>query len=71
MPLYEYTCQSCDHAFEALVQGSQSQPSCPSCGSAELAKKWSTFAPSMGSGASAPAMPPCACGNMPGMCGLN
>ncbi|KAF0093662.1 MAG: hypothetical protein E1N59_2650 [Puniceicoccaceae bacterium 5H] len=70
MPLYEYTCQACDHAFEALVQGSQS-PSCPECGSDQLEKKWSTFAPSMGGSQSAD-LPMCqTCGQLPGACGLN
>jgi putative FmdB family regulatory protein len=35
MPIYEYTCKSCDHQFEALVR-SGTTPTCASCGSAEL-----------------------------------
>ena len=31
MPLFEYSCQSCDHEFEALVRNGQA-PTCPSCG---------------------------------------
>ena len=31
MPIYEYTCTSCGHAFEALVRRNKT-PRCPSCG---------------------------------------
>jgi putative FmdB family regulatory protein len=30
MPLYEYTCQKCEHTFEALVFGSE-VVQCPEC----------------------------------------
>ncbi|MBT4497799.1 MAG: hypothetical protein HOC74_08760, partial [Gemmatimonadetes bacterium] len=30
MPLFDYVCKSCDHAFETLIQGSE-KPLCPSC----------------------------------------
>jgi putative FmdB family regulatory protein len=30
MPLYEYTCQKCDHSFEALVFGEETVE-CPKC----------------------------------------
>ncbi len=51
MPIYEYVCEDCGHAFEYLVMGSD-KPVCPSCESTELDKRFSTFAPS--SGRSAP-----------------
>jgi putative FmdB family regulatory protein len=35
MPIYEYSCRSCDHQFEVLVRSSQT-PVCTACGSAEL-----------------------------------
>lgn len=35
MPLYEYECQSCRHAFESLVFGDESV-SCPECDSEKL-----------------------------------
>ena len=35
MPLYEYRCRGCGHAFETLVRAG-SDPSCPGCGSADL-----------------------------------
>jgi putative FmdB family regulatory protein len=30
MPLYEYSCRQCDHAFEALVFGDE-KVECPEC----------------------------------------
>ena len=30
MPLYEYTCQACQHSFEALVFGGEAVE-CPEC----------------------------------------
>lgn len=30
MPLYEYYCPKCQHAFEELVRGDE-QPECPQC----------------------------------------
>lgn len=35
MPIYEYTCRSCTHQFEALVRGSK-VPVCPECQSKDL-----------------------------------
>ncbi|MBI3909545.1 MAG: zinc ribbon domain-containing protein [Armatimonadetes bacterium] len=36
MPIYEYRCTACHHAFEKLVPMSgASQPPCPNCGSQE------------------------------------
>jgi putative FmdB family regulatory protein len=35
MPLYEYTCQSCQHPFEALVFAGDT-PQCPQCHSTTL-----------------------------------
>jgi putative FmdB family regulatory protein len=37
MPLYEYTCTSCDSEFELLVRGSET-PRCPECDSPKLEK---------------------------------
>jgi putative FmdB family regulatory protein len=42
MPLYEYECRSCGNEFELLVR-SGTTPSCPECGSAELARRLSGF----------------------------
>jgi len=35
MPIYEYTCKSCGHAFEALVLRGKVPP-CEKCGGADL-----------------------------------
>ncbi len=35
MPLYEYTCQNCDHDFEELVLGNEGVE-CPQCQSTEV-----------------------------------
>lgn len=35
MPLYEYRCRKCDHAFEALVHNGESVQ-CPDCQSTRL-----------------------------------
>jgi putative FmdB family regulatory protein len=43
MPLHEYTCRSCGHAFEALVRRTE-QPVCPSCCGTDLEKQLSLFA---------------------------
>ena len=71
MPIYEYTCQHCHHDFELLVR-SDTRLECPSCLSAELAKKLSVFATASGGQHAAPqAFGPCgACGNPdgPGAC---
>ena len=37
MPIYDFSCKSCGHEFEALVRGSK-QPACPECKSEELEK---------------------------------
>ena len=39
MPIFEFTCKSCGYEFEALVR--KNAPKCPSCGKAELEKKFS------------------------------
>jgi putative FmdB family regulatory protein len=43
MPVYEYVCTVCRHAFEELVSGDE-KPACPECASRELEKRFSTFA---------------------------
>ncbi len=74
MPIFEYTCEECNHRFELLVHGS-TVPSCPSCQTTKLKKEFSPFgvgapegwAPSEGSG-------PCGtCGDPrgPGACSMN
>jgi len=72
MPLFEYDCKRCGHAFEALVRGSE-RPTCPACGSRSLEKRLSTFSASV-SGSSLPScagsMPCCQAGQCdPSLCG--
>ena len=75
MPLFEYSCKSCDHQFESLVRGGET-PSCPSCEGTVLERRQSVFA-ARSAGAS-PAMPSSAgacgaCGDPrgPGACSMN
>lgn len=40
MPIYEYQCESCDHALEALQKLSDAPlVDCPACGKASLKKQ--------------------------------
>ena len=72
MPLYEYTCSDCGRKFEFLTREGQS-PACPDCGGTHLEKLFSTYAVSMGSGASHAHAAPSPCGSChnpagPGAC---
>ena len=42
MPLYDFHCRACGHAFEALVRAGTA-PACPACQSADLERQVSTF----------------------------
>ena len=44
MPIYEYVCDECSRAFEALVSSSRVKSACPGCGSKKLTRRFSTFA---------------------------
>jgi putative FmdB family regulatory protein len=44
MPIYEYRCKSCDTVFEELVSASAKAPPCPSCGTKNPTRLYSTFA---------------------------
>ena len=64
MPIYEYACSACGHAFEHLARTLADKPAkCPACGAKKLSKQFSTFAPAAatpkgcGSCASEPACP--------------
>ena len=75
MPLFEYTCDGCDHRFEQLVTAER-KPACPKCGSRKLTKHLSTFAVSTGSGRAAAREPAGSCGSCgdprgPGSCKSN
>jgi putative FmdB family regulatory protein len=72
MPIYEYVCSGCGHAFEALIYGSE-RPRCPECSGEELEKQFSTFA---ARGETSPDAAPGACGTCgdargPGACALD
>ena len=80
MPIYEYTCKSCNSKFEHLVrsmsagdgEGSKSKVKCPECGSARTARALSVFAVSSDGGKSPSAdTPACGrCGDPRGSCGM-
>jgi putative FmdB family regulatory protein len=73
MPIYEYVCKNCRHAFELLVSGS-SKPKCPKCESGKLEKQHSVFAANVKEGGrGTPQMSPAPCGTCndprgPGAC---
>ena len=76
MPIFEYTCQSCNHRFEHLTRADR-EPVCPACEGHTLSKHLSTFA--VGANGSAPradfaASGSCgSCGDPrgPGACSMN
>jgi putative FmdB family regulatory protein len=43
VPIYDFQCRHCGHAFEALVRPHDT-PECPACRSRDLAKLLSSFA---------------------------
>ena len=63
MPIYEYSCQECDRAFEELVirRSDEGQVKCPKCGSRRVGRLVSRPAAARtgGGGASARAAPSC------------
>jgi putative FmdB family regulatory protein len=71
VPLYEYSCRSCDERFEVLqAMGAGARGlSCPECGGGELEKQHSTFSGSASSSAPA-AAEACPCGS-PMRCGTS
>jgi putative FmdB family regulatory protein len=45
MPLYEYRCTACRHAWESLLERWDAPaPGCPACGAARAERQLSTFA---------------------------
>ena len=60
MPLFEFTCRKCGHAFEELLTASEADAGkvpCPACGSRRVEKGFSSFATNTtgGGGGSLPA----------------
>ncbi len=44
MPIYEFTCNKCDYAFEVLVSlGGEKKVTCSRCGSKDIQKLLSAF----------------------------
>jgi putative FmdB family regulatory protein len=39
MPIYDYSCKSCGHEFEALVRNADA-PACPSCHATDLDRRF-------------------------------
>ena len=53
MPIYEYACAKCGHAFEHLARTLKDTPAaCPSCGAPKPRKGFSAFSPRVPSAAS-------------------
>ena len=45
MPIYEYTCSTCEHRFEELVSADgRTLVACPECSSSDVTKLFSSFA---------------------------
>lgn len=44
MPIFEYRCSACGHAFELLVRTAAERVVCPRCDSTELVKQFSLVA---------------------------
>jgi putative FmdB family regulatory protein len=74
MPIFEYVCRDCGHAFETIVTGTR-EPECPACRSRTLEKQLSVFAVSAGGSSRDVPMPSgggCGrCGDPNGPCSLN
>ncbi|HOB74560.1 MAG TPA: zinc ribbon domain-containing protein [Phycisphaerae bacterium] len=76
MPIYEYQCSACDHAFEELVQSAEAEAAvvCPHCKSGKVQKRLSVFAAHQASlkpGPPPPALPSACCKcSQAGACGM-
>jgi len=44
MPIFEYRCGTCGHAFERLVRANDEAVSCPECGGKRAERQLSVFA---------------------------
>ncbi|MFZ5926563.1 MAG: FmdB family zinc ribbon protein [Acidobacteriota bacterium] len=76
MPIFEYSCTECGLRFEKLVRKAEGggELCCPSCGSGQLRKEFSTFSAHSGAGKGEASAPMCPSGGVcptPGACGLN
>lgn len=70
MPIYEYECVDCGLQFEKIVCRTSATPTCDSCGSTRVEKRYSAFAVGAGNSAGSEAASGCTtCGaERPGMC---
>ena len=57
MPIFEYLCKDCSKVFERLVMSSNEEIACPSCGSKDLERQFSTF--SLSGSPTGPSCGPC------------
>lgn len=48
MPIYEFTCESCQHTFEELVLSRSEKIACPKCGTSKVERAMSVFSHSSG-----------------------
>ena len=44
MPIYEYVCEQCTHAFEKRVTSTRTRVRCPECESGQVTRQFSTVA---------------------------
>lgn len=73
MPIYDYTCKSCNKSFEHLARRmDEPAPVCPECGSKQTEKGLSTFAVNGSASSSGGSLPMgggcCPCGKGAGQC---
>ncbi len=62
MPMYEYACQNCEHAFETLVFDEKEKVECPECGGTRLERLISLPSAQVKDGfgpCGDPSLPPC------------
>ncbi len=59
MPLFEYQCRECETRFEALVVAGRRPQACPTCGSTDIDKQYSTFGFAGGAGVGLSRGPSC------------
>ncbi|MEB3329135.1 MAG: zinc ribbon domain-containing protein [Candidatus Sericytochromatia bacterium] len=67
MPIYEYRCEPCHHAFEVFLAMAGEQAVCPRCQGTQLQRLMSTFA-TVGGRAAAAAPAPAPRGGCGGGC---
>jgi len=68
VPIYEYRCRACGHAFEKLVYGGGGPAvACPGCASGEVTRTLSIFGVKAGAGPVASTVP--SGGGAGGCCG--